>query len=206
MATRTAFSRVTADLPHGVVGGFVFLLVLAFINLTLGLTREFGETILAGLLSLLVATVWLCFWLVGLLRSWKQDWHENRSRFALTFLSLPVGMALLVLITTFAGSVVRSNDVAKFEAFLSDERFIAAVENEEHSFEFEGVRVKIDRSDTTTRLAFDEMGYVVRSSAYVYDPTGEVAKLKGSSTNWYFGSELSHCDEVRGSFYMCSFS
>lgn len=184
----------------------IFMVVLIIINLALGHSREFITTILAGLLSLGILFGWLCIWLGSLWQSWKEDWPHARSRFAATMLSMPIGLILALILFGALGRLLSYFEAGRYESLIADDQFLAAVRVSSDTLQYDGKTVQIDRSDKALRLAFDQRGYVVRSSAYVYDPTGMVGELTGSKSERYFGSELSHCVEVRQDFYRCSFS
>ncbi len=205
MAAPANIAKLRNDIPSGVIASVLFLLLLVSVTVASIYSRDFGTRILAALLSVGLAIAWLYFWMAGLWRSWIEEWPSARSRFFATLLSFPLGVLLLFPMTSLLVGVVRYAESAQYETLLSDQHFLSAVKAEENSLEFEGITVKIDRTDDVTRLAFDEQGYVVLSSAYVYDPTEEVESLDGMNTNWYFGSEVSQCNRVREHFYLCSF-
>jgi len=200
-----ALDRRIDDLPRGLLTSLICSALLLFVWSAIGGNGDFVAAILSMAAMFLIAVFWLVIWLAAEWE-WRTDRANAPARYAVTVLTFPLGIAIVIGLAMPARDVVHYFKASKYEALLTDSDFKEVLATGGNSFSFGRVKVEVDRTAGRTRLAFDRDGYVVRSSAYVFDPTGEVGSQQDERSKEYFGYRVSPCRNVRKDFYWCSFS
>ncbi len=193
-------------LPRGLAASVTFLLFALVHIAWMAPIGGLVQTLLSALFLSLAAIAWLAIWIFATWLSFKEDWNEERWRFAVTLLSAPIALLLFYLLTMPVTGAAHYFATAKYESMLADDQFRSQVAGSESDFDFDGSKVLVDRLGTQTRLAFDVDGYVVRASGYLYDPSGDADALSAGKSGAFGVYEISYCRYVRQYFYRCSFT